>query len=314
MHSAAPLVPNSGYARGFLLVLLAAFCYGLQPLFAQYAYAGGADPVGLLLVRFSLAALLLLLFLRVRAIGLPGWRLAGQNLLLGIGYGLAALGYYTASRTTSVSLAVILVYTFPAFVTILSIAFLGERTSLLKLLSLVLALAGVLLATGLRFHGESSGVLWALFAAVSYGTSIIYGTHSTRHMLPLVSAAIVLLGCTLTFAVAALYWGAQLPSGGPAWLSTLGLALFGTILPVAAFLAGSPLIGASSAATLSTLEPVVTVTIAVLLIGESLSTGMLGGGLMVVVAAIILSRQDHSQAVPAVAEKVAVRLEADKDA
>lgn len=301
MHAAAPLVPNSGYTRGFFLVLLSAFCYGLQPFFAQYAYAGGADPVGLLLVRFSLAAALLLLFLRLRAVRLPGWRLAGQNLLLGVGYGLAALGYYSASHSTSVSLAVILMYSFPAFVTALSIAFLGERTSALKLLSLVLALAGVLLATGLSFHGESSGVLWALFAALSYGASIIYGTHRIRHVQPLASAAIVLLGCTLTFAVAALYWGAQLPSGGPAWWSTLGLALFATIVPVAAFLAGSPHIGSSSAATLSTLEPVVAVTIAVLLIGEPISAGMLGGGLLVVVAAIILSRQDHGQPQVAVA-------------
>lgn len=297
MHSAPPLVRHSGYARGFILVLLAGFCYGLQPLFAQYAYAGGADPVGLLLVRFVIAVSILLLFLHLRGIALPSWKLTGQNLLLGIGYGLSALDYYTASHTTSVSLAVILTFSFPAFVTVLSILYLGERTSPLKLLSLVLALAGVLLATGLSFHGEVSGVLWALFSALVYGTAILYGTHRIRHVQPLASAAIVLLGCALTFAVAALYWGAALPSGSPGWGATLGLALFGTILPVAAFLAGSPLIGSSTAATLSTLEPVVAVTIAVLVIGEPISAGMLGGGLLVVMAAIILARQNHVQPV-----------------
>ncbi|WP_372865854.1 DMT family transporter [Pseudomonas sp.] len=291
MHSAPPLVLHDGYARGFMLVLLSAFCYGLQPLFAQYAYAGGADPVGLLLVRFVFAASILLLFLRLRGIRLPRGRLAGQNLLVGIGYGFAALGYYSASRSTSVSLAVILMFSFPAFVTALSIAYLGERTSPLKLLSLVLALGGVLLATGLSFQGEMSGVLWALFSALSYGSAIVYGTHSIRHEQPLASAAMVLLGCALTFALAALFFGATPPSGAPAWWATLGLALFATILPVAAFLAGSPHIGSSAASTLSTLEPVVAVTIAVLLIGEHISAGMLGGGLMVVAAAIILSRQ-----------------------
>src|SRR3990167_47949 len=254
MQAISTSILGSGYARGFFLVLLSAFCYGLQPLFAQYAYASGADPVGLLLVRFVIASAILLLFLRLRGVRLPRGRLARQNLLVGVGYGLAALGYYTASRSTSVSLAVILMFSFPAFVTALSIIYLGERTSPLKLLSLVLALGGVLLATGLSFHGESSGVLWALFAALSYGAAIIYGTHSIRHEQPLASAAMVLLGCTLPFALAALYWGAQLPSGGPAWWSTLGLALFATIVPVAAFLAGSPHIGSSSASTLSTLE------------------------------------------------------------
>ncbi|WP_372874439.1 DMT family transporter [Pseudomonas sp.] len=299
MHSAPPFVLNDGYARGFMLVLLSAFCYGLQPLFAQYAYAGGADPVGLLLVRFAIAASILLLFLRLRGIRLPRGRLAGQNLLVGIGYGCAALGYYTASRSTSVSLAVILMFSFPAFVTAISIAYLGERTSALKLLSLVLALGGVLLATGLSLRGNLSGVLWALFSALSYGAAIVYGTHSIRHERPLASAAMVLLGCALTFAVAALFLGAATPSGASAWWSMLGLALFATILPVAFFLAGSPLIGSSAASTLSTLEPVVAVTIAVLLIGEQISAGMLGGGLMVVAAAVILSRQGGTLPEPA---------------
>jgi drug/metabolite transporter (DMT)-like permease len=291
MRTVSTSLLGSGYARGFILVLLSAFGYGLQPLFAQYAYAAGADPVGLLLARFVIAAAILLLFLRLRGMRLPRGRLARQNLLVGVGYGLAALGYYSASRSTSVSLAVILMFSFPAFVTALSIAYLGERTSALKLLSLVLALGGVLLATGLRFHGEISGVFWALFAALSYGAAIIYGTHSIRHEQPLASAAVVLLGCALTFAVAALFYGATPPAGATAWWSTLGLAVFATILPVAAFLAGSPLIGSSSASTLSTLEPVVAVTIAVLLIGEQISAGVLGGGLLVVIAAIILSRQ-----------------------
>jgi drug/metabolite transporter (DMT)-like permease len=69
------------------------------------------------------------------------------------------------------------------------------------------------------------------------------------------------------------------------------LALFATLVPVAAFLAGSPRIGPSAAATLSTVEPVVAVTIAVLLMGEQVTYAMLAGGTMVLFAAVLLSRQ-----------------------
>ncbi len=276
-------------------MLLAAFCYGLQPLFAQYAYAGGADPVGLLLSRFAIAAGVLLVFLRWRGIPLPTGQLARQNLLLGVGYGLAALGYYSAARSASVSLAIILVYTFPAFVTVVSITCLGERSSPLKLVSLVLALGGVSLATGLNLSDASMGALWALFAAVCYGASVIYGTHRINHENPLASAAMLLLGCALTFAVPAVLQGASLPSTAAAWWATLGLAIFATLVPVAAFLAGSPRIGPSSAATLSTLEPVVAVSIAVLLMGEQVTHAMLAGGLMVLVAAVLLARQGSSE-------------------
>lgn len=280
-----------GHARGFCLVLLAAFCYGLQPLFAQYAYQGGADPVGLLLARFSLAAVLLMFYLRWQGIALPRGRMAGQSLLLGFGYGLAALGYYSAAHTTSVSLAIIVVYTFPAFVTVVSIAWLGERTSVLKLVSLVLALGGVLLATGFSFSGASLGVLWALFGAICYGLAIIYGTQRVSHDNPLACAAMLLVGCALTFALAALLRGAALPAAGAAWWATLGLAVFATLIPVAAFLAGSPRIGPSTAATLSTLEPVVAVTLAVLFMGERPTYAMFFGGAMVMLAAVLLARQ-----------------------
>lgn len=291
MESMKLLSHLNGYARGFCLVLLAAFCYGLQPLFAQYAYAGGADPVGLLLTRFTLAATLLLLFLRWQGIALPRGRMVWHNLLLGVGYGFSALGYYTAAHSTSVSLAVIVVYTFPAFVTLVSITWLGERASALKLVSLALALGGVLLATGLSLSGASLGLLWALFAAISYGLAIIYGTQRVGHENPLASAAMLLIGCALTFAVAALLRGAALPAAAPAWWATLGLSVFATLVPVAAFLAGSPRIGPSAAATLSTLEPVVAVTIAVLFMGERLTYGMFWGGAMVILAAVLLARQ-----------------------
>ncbi|MGA4637535.1 DMT family transporter [Pseudomonas solani] len=297
----------TAHSRGFCLVLLAAFCYGLQPLFASFAYAGGADPIGLLLARFAIAAALLLLLLRWRGVPLPGPRLVKQNLILGVGYGLAALGYYSACRATSVSLAVILVYTFPAFVTLVSIGWLGERTSPLKLLSLLLALGGVALATGLSLTGLSVGALWALFAAMTYGASIIYGTQRIRHEQPLASAAVLLLGCAATFAVAALLQGATFPGSGGAWLATLGLALFATLIPVAAFLAGSPAIGPSAAATLSTVEPLVAVAIAVLLMGEQLTWGMLGGGCMVLLAAVCLARPGKPvAAMTPVAERVGV--------
>ncbi|MNY50784.1 putative DMT superfamily transporter inner membrane protein [compost metagenome] len=82
-----------------------------------------------------------------------------------------------------------------------------------------------------------------------------------------------------------------MPSTAPAWWATLGLALFATLVPVSAFLAGSPRVGPSSAATLSTLEPVVAVTIAVLFMGERMTSGMLVGGAMVMLAAVLLARQ-----------------------
>ncbi len=290
MQASQPLYPTH-YSKGFALVLLSAFCYGLQPFFAYFAYAAGADPIGLLLARFSLAAVVMLLWLKQRGIRLPAPRLFGQTLLIGIGYAGAAVGYYSASHSTSVSLAVILMFSFPAFVTLFSMLFLNEQASWQSLLSLLLASGGVMLATGMDFQGDTTGVLWGLFAAVSYGSAILYGTHTVAPQNPLASATVILIGCALTLAITGLLQDIRWPHSVDGWVAILGLALFATILPIATFISGAPHIGASNASTLSTLEPIVAVTIAVILINESLTLAMLGGGTLVVIAALLLATQ-----------------------
>ncbi len=297
MQTFEPNYPQE-YVRGFALVLLAAFCYGLQPFFAHFAYAAGADPVGLLLVRFSLAAGMMLLWLKAKRVRLPSIRLLGPTLLIGIGYAASALGYYSASRSTSISLAVILMFSFPAFVTLYAILFQSEAASPGRLLSLLLACGGVVVSTGLHIQGDIAGVAWALFAALSYGAAIIYGTARVPPQNPLVSATVILLGGALTFGCAWWLKGGSWPQTPLGWSASVGLALFATILPIATFVSGSPRIGASDASTLSTLEPIVAVSIAILLVGEDMSPSLLAGGAMVVIAAVLLSRSRGTQRSP----------------
>lgn len=281
------------FIRGYLLVLISAICYGLQPFFAYFAYNDGANPVGLLLSRFSVAALLLFLWLKRRGIPLPRRKLFFQNLWIGFGYAGAALGYYSASHSVSVSLAVILMFSFPAFVTLYTILILKEPTTPTKITSTILAIVGVILATGVDLQGEPEGIIWALFAAFSYGSAIIYGSHSTKPENPIASAWVILFGGVLIFALVGMFQSISLPHSGTGWSAILGLAIFATIAPIATFIAGSPKIGASSASTLSTLEPIVAILIAVSLIGEQLSPLTLIGGVLVVTATLLLTR-NHS--------------------
>ncbi len=278
------------YSRGFALVLISAISYGTQPFFAAYGFAAGADPVGLLLSRFVLASLMLGGWLWLRRTPLPPLSQAGPALLVGVGYAGAGLGYYSASQSSSVSLAVILMFSFPAFVILFSLLFLRTPTTPTRLLALVLALGGVALASGLELQGDIHGIGWALFAALSYGAAILYGTHKLPREGSLTSAALIMLGCTLTFSVAALWQTPSLPHTAQGWTAIAGLALFATILPVAAFISGAASIGASDASTLSTLEPVVAVTVAISVLGENLSTPMLLGGALVISASILLAR------------------------
>lgn len=296
------LIPSGEYLRGYLLVILAAISYGLQPLFAFQAYADGFTPFGLLLSRYSIAFLLLLSWLIWRRTPLPAGKNLRQYLTIGIGYGCAAMGYYTASQSTSVSTAVILLFSFPAFVTLYSMLVLKNPLRKSRLLSMLMGLGGVVLAAGSDFQGDLSGIGWALFAALSYGASIIYGSHNAVSRQPLADSCVVMLGGAIVFSLAVVIEVLSSPAGSgsivlsqtvsaSSWLAIFGLAAFATILPAICFISGSPKTGAANAATISTLEPIVAISIAVLMIGEPLHPSTLLGGVLVLAAAITLARK-----------------------
>jgi len=285
--SPAQTTINSGYT----LVLIATFFYGIQPFFAHFIYGDGANTIGVLISRFSIAVILMLIFLKVKGIKLPRGRLLIQSLLIGVGYAGAGLGYYSASQSASVSLAVILMFSFPAFVTLYSLVFLKEPATKTKIGSMLLALCGVFLATDGQLQGDITGIAWALFAALSYGSAIVYGSHHAKPEDPLSSAGAILLGGLLTFVVAGLVQTINLPQSITGWSAVVGLAFFATIVPIVTFISGSPKIGAADASTLSSLEPIVAVVVAFSLIGEQVSLRTALGGALVIAAAYMLSHQ-----------------------
>ena len=84
--------------------------------------------------------------------------------------------------------------------------------------------------------------------------------------------------------------GVSLPTTNSGWINIAGIVLVAPVIPVVTFLAGLERIGPTNAAMLSTLEPVVTVLLAVWIFGELLQpTIMLGGGL-ILLAVILLTR------------------------
>jgi drug/metabolite transporter (DMT)-like permease len=84
--------------------------------------------------------------------------------------------------------------------------------------------------------------------------------------------------------------GAHLPHSGAGWMVMTLMVLIATVLPVVTFLAGLQRIGATNAAMLSTLEPVVTVLLSALLLGESLKPVTLLGGGLILAAVLLLTR------------------------
>jgi drug/metabolite transporter (DMT)-like permease len=284
--------------RGALLCLASGTAFGTMGIFGKLAYDEGATVGTLLALRFSLAAVLFWALVaatgglsQVRA--LSRRYLAAALALGAIGYSAQAGAYFTALRRLDASLLALILYTFPAIVTVAAIVLGRERADRRRIAALALASSGLVLVLAVPGTGalDPLGTALGLGAALIYSTYILTSERVVERVSPLLLSALVCTGAavTLTFASAAggdLDPGAVSPTG-LGWL--LGIVVVSTVGAVSLFFAGLERVGPSAASILSTAEPVVTVVLAFLVFGESLGPLQLAGGALVVGAVFVLN-------------------------
>ncbi len=277
---------------GVLLALLSAASFGVMPVLTKVVYDDGADTFGVLSVRFTLASVALLaLALWRREPFARGRTLLGLVLLGGIGYTIESLCYFAALERISAGLTALLLYAYPALVVLLSAVFLRHRPSRVAVVCVAVSAAGTALTIGPVGGGQGIGVLLGLSAAVAYSAYIVISSRVTLGLAPFATAAVVTGSCGLAYDGLALSRGARLPTHVGPWLALLGVALFGTVVAIAAFFAALARLGPGDTAVMSTLEPVVSVVAAAVFLGETLTLVQLGGGGLVVGAVVVLARQ-----------------------
>lgn len=281
---------------GLLLVLAAAAGFGLMAVFARSAYAAGTSPSTLLALRFTLAALLLVVIVQVRARPWPRGRVLIGLIAMGGGfYALIAQCYFAALTQASAALVALVLYTFPVLVMAINVACFGERLTVTKFGAALLAMAGLALTIGGELHGGAVGIGLALVAAAGYAAYILIGDRVARGADPLAGATVVIAASAASSGLLVLAEGVHLPQTGAGWLAVLGIALVSTVFAMTAFLEGLARVGSTTAAMASTFEPVVTVVSAAWLLGEPIGPARLAGGALIVTAVVVLARSPHRQ-------------------
>ncbi|GAB7037214.1 EamA family transporter [Catenuloplanes niger JCM 9533] len=285
------------------MCLVAASGFGLAPLFAKQAYAGGLSVTTMLTVRFALAALLLwaIVAIRRRPVRLPGRTLAVCVGLGAIGYALQGAAYFGAVSMIDASLAALLLYTYPALTLILGVSLRRARADRRRVLALAVSGGGLVMLLGAGFDG-GLGVLLALTAAGTYAVYLTVSETLPADLDVFLLTAIVCSSAAVSLALGgAATGGLHAPGAASAWLWVPVIAVIGTVLPIAAMFAGVRLVGASTAAILCGLEPAITVLSTALVFGERLTAAQLAGGAAILAAVVILQLPARKPAPAAVA-------------
>ena len=280
-----------------------AFClgsgvaFGAMAVFGKLAFEGGATVGTLLAARFLLASaifwtLLLATGARDELRRLRARDVAACLLLGAVGYSLQAGCFFAALERIDASLLSLVLYTFPAIVTVAAVALGRERIDSRRLVALGMASGGVALVLVGAGAGslDTLGVALGLGAAVVYSVYILVSAPVTERVRPMILSALVCTGAAVTLTFGTVLLGELRPGevtiAGWGWL--VCLAAVSTVAAIALFFAGLPRVGPTTASILAMVEPIVTVLLAFLVFGERLGAVQFAGGALVLAAVLVL--------------------------
>jgi drug/metabolite transporter (DMT)-like permease len=280
-------------AKGALAVLVAAAGYGTLPILLKLALAAGAGVWPLLAWRFLLGAAFVWIVVAATRQRLPSRGRVPALLGLGVLYAANAAAFLFGLQWVSAATAVLVFFPYPAVVVLLSRIFFGEPLTTRRLAALTAALAGCMLTAGAGLQGgQTRGILLILVAMVLLSVSILISAAILRELPELGSLAFVHTGIAVASTMVALSAGGLALGGGSrAIVIAVALGLVATALPVTLFLIGIKWIGPARAAIYSTVEPLLAVSLAAIVLGEHLGGLQVVGGLLVVVGVVWLSRE-----------------------
>jgi len=291
------------------MVVVSAACFGTLAILTPLAYNAGATPLPLLAWRFLFAALLLAAVSAARR-GPRSLLVSradfGRYATLAItGYGAASVCFFFALKFADAAVVAVLLYAYPAFVTVASWLFLGEKATWRRGAAVLVTFVGCAMVVGL-FGGVQrvswQGVALGLGAAVGY---TLFNLLSHR-WLPGRSQFVMM---TYTFAIAAVLTATLTLLAGqtlsPAlwqlqvWWLMLAIVIVPTFVAIVLYLEGIRGLGPSQAAVVSTLEPLFTIVLAWIVLGQGLVPLQLVGAALVLGGVVASELWSRSTVAPA---------------
>ncbi|MFZ3230584.1 MAG: DMT family transporter [Pseudobdellovibrio sp.] len=277
---------------GFIYVLLAGIGFGFLGIFARLAFQHGINVGELLVWRFVLASLILwisLLILKPRLVLLPIKQILISLALGCFGYSIFSTLYFMSIQGISVSLAALLLFTFPIFVNLGAHFFLNEKLKPLQLSSLILATLGItILVWGPLFVTSIKSVFYALAAAIAYSIYVLVSGKYQKGVQPLSSSLYVITSAAITlFLFHSPKIERILSFSSEEYLLIFGLATICTVAPLTFFLSGLQRLSSSKASIIVMVEPVVAAVAGWMVLHERLSSVQLVGAILVVIALVL---------------------------
>ena len=283
--------------KATLAVLGAGSLWGIISIFIRNLNAAGLTALQIGAMRNVLAAAVIFLWLGIADRSLLKIRLRDVWMFLGTGIVSMAIFnwcYFTVIEISQASVAVVLLYTSPIFIMILSALLFREKITGRKILALVMTFAGCVLVAGLLGGSYTLSplvILLGLGSGLFYGLYTIFGSVALRRYDTRTVTAYTFLFATVgSLPLCRPAEGVRALAAHPTGLLwCLGMALVSTMAPYLLYTWGLAHMSNGRAAILVTVEPMVGALLGILAYHEPANPAKLLGMALIFGAVILLN-------------------------
>ena len=285
-------------AKGRLYIVLSAMIYGCMPLGASVLYAEGVTPMSLVLLRNALCLpLLALLAHRQGGLRISRGALGEVAVSSAVGACLTPVLLFTSYRYLASGMAAVFHFSYPVVV-VLGGFLLHEKIRRSAIFCTLLCTTGILLLFDPSGSVDPLGAAIALASGVAYAAYILLLAHF-RHReitgfrmsfyLALICSGCMLALCLVTRQLC-------VPQTARGWAAAFLFSLALSVGAAVLFQQGTFLVGGERAAILSTLEPITSIFVGVLLLHETLTLRIALGSALTLAASTLITVFDGRKA------------------
>lgn len=280
--------------KGYIYTALSAIIFGLMPLLTKIIIARGATSLTIAFFRVFYVTIVLFFVLKIKKIDLHIEKREWLSVILTsvFGSGLTIIILNESYNYVDTGIATSLHFLYPLFVAILCCFFYGEKIKKKQIISLSFALVGIIC-----FMSKGNGSLFGYFLAIASGlTYAFYLVKMDKTGLVKMNALklsfyLALFTMLEIFTINLFMQDVVFKMDAIAYGLLLVLALSSSFLATVLLQKGVLLLGSTRASFICLLEPVTSMIVGILFLGEALTLNKGLGTLAIIISLIIFLKE-----------------------
>lgn len=287
--------------KSIIMIFLAASLWGTISIYVKQLSSLGLTSMEIVAIRCFwafISLLIILLFFFKDSLKLEKL----SDIKYFIGTGIISIVffnycYFQTITNLNISIAVILLYTAPIFVSIFSYILFKERLSKMKLFFVFLTFIGCAMIAGFSISSLNISfftLLIGLGSGVGYALYTIFSRYALQKYKPLLITFYTFFVATIFLFISLQLWNKfSIIFSGEVLLYGMALGLFPTVCAYLLYTKGLEQVENTKAAVISTIEPIVATVVAVSIFQEKLSMLQVMGSIVIIVSVLMINKKEN---------------------